>query len=82
MDADNKENKEKIGPLQLLAKLSNEFSDWGLKSLENDMSIKLSAQDYSIILQEIEKHTNLITPRNSTKFSVDIGEITFIFYRD
>ena len=61
MDSTNKEN---IGPLQFLAKLSQDFSQWNLKGIDNEMSIKLNQQDYITILREIEKYTNLVTPRS------------------
>ena len=79
MDSQNKEN---IGPLQFLAHLSERFNEWNLKGIDNEMSIKLNHQDYITILKEIEKYTNLVTPLYSSKFSVDIGNIRFIFYRD
>ena len=79
MEKDTNKHQE---PLEVLAGIADQFTLFTLNRISTDINIKLSQEDYTYLVREIENITKVGGPPDSKTFSLEIDNVNFIFTRD
>ena len=79
MEIDNSEN---VGPLEILANISEQFMLFKPKRLITEVKIKLEPVEYMSLIREVENRSHVGSNPDSKTFSIDIDNVNFIFSRD
>tara|TARA_R110000765_G_scaffold409109_1_gene507194 strand:+ start:158 stop:397 length:240 start_codon:yes stop_codon:yes gene_type:complete len=76
------DNSEDVGPLEILANISEQFILFKPKRLFTEVKIKLEPIEYMSLMREVENRSHVGGDPDSKTFSIDIDNVNFIFSRD